>query len=79
MAQDMQSVPKWFSDFAVQNANEHGALKSEISRSETKTTLAIASATRWVFFGLATAVTIILTGVGVATAIIAALINANGS
>ena len=82
MAQDTQNVPKWFSDFAERNAKEHGELRSEIYQSETRTTLAISnavsSATRWVIFGLATAVTIILTGVGVATGIIAALINNGG-
>ena len=82
MAQDTQSVPKWFSDylerhdrwhadFAERNANEHGALEKAIGVAENRMT-------RWMLGGPAGAVTVILTGIGVATAIIAALINANG-
>lgn len=85
MTQDTQNVPGWFADFAERNAREHGELakaisdsQSEIFRSEARTTHAISSAARWVMFAFFTSV-IILTGIGVATAIIAALINANGS
>ena len=29
-AQDTQNVPRWFSDFAVKNADEHGQLAAKI-------------------------------------------------
>ena len=36
MAQETGSVPQWFADFAVKNADEHGALAEKIQVSENR-------------------------------------------
>ena len=45
MAEETGSVPQWFADFAVKNADEHGALANSISETKGELSKSIADFT----------------------------------
>ena len=62
MAGDPGNIPKWFNDFAVKNADEHGLLAEKIANLGTESARAETRLTRWtagiVLGGLTVAVTV---------------------
>ena len=65
---EQQNIPKWFADFAVKNANEHGVLAQEIAKAEARTA-------RWTAGAVATGVTIMLGALTAAVAVLIAVLN----
>ena len=69
MAQD-PNVPKWFADFVVKNADEHAALAKEIANNANEIARAETRTTRWMAILFLGGLTITLSALTIAVAII---------